>query len=309
MPESSTAIGTRDNLLLDTSRCQRTRFSESSCQHCQEICPHAAISLENGLTINPELCRGCLLCTSACPVGALEQSNNFAAALAELSKVPDPVLGCIRNGDRSHATLACLGGLSPEHLLALFYTLSGRLTLNLSLCSDCPNNSMVSILKQRLSGLSGAGLSHGSCRIELAESAEQVPYHCEAIDRRAFFRAFSASLFSSAADILAAPNPQSNRRTEYGGKRLPARRELLNRTMSRLSNDAAQLLQQHFDSLVTIQDSCTGCHGCAAICPTGALQADTINEKPSFKPLSCTGCGLCVQFCLDEALLLETPNN
>jgi len=40
--------------------------------------------------------------------------------------------------------------------------------------------------------------------------------------------------------------------------------------------------------------SCTGCGGCAALCPVSAIEVDavkaTINEE-------CIGCGICADFC------------
>jgi len=90
------AIGSRDDLIIDASRCLRMRFSESSCRHCVDICPHGAVILDSALTINPDQCHGCMLCTSVCPAGALEQNCDFHACLAKLAKVSEPILGCIR---------------------------------------------------------------------------------------------------------------------------------------------------------------------------------------------------------------------
>ncbi len=215
MAESRTITGSRDDLVLDASRCLQMRFSDSSCRRCAVICPHGAVTLDGGLAINPEVCRGCLLCTSVCPVGALEQNGDFYACLAKLSKVPEPVLGCIRTKECSNATLACLGGLSEEHLLALYHTLAGKLTVNLSLCSGCPNSAMISTLRQRLDALSAARLSYSNCRIEIAESVQEIHYSDESVDRRGFFKSFRTSLFSSAAVIISSKSEQTERRTDY----------------------------------------------------------------------------------------------
>lgn len=292
--------------MVDASRCLRMRFSESSCRRCADICPHGAVTLDGGLTINPNHCCGCLLCTSVCPAGALEQCNDFPACLAQLSRVPEPILGCIRTKERSNATLACLGGLSEEHLMALYHTLAGRLTLNLSLCGDCPNNPMLTRLRQRLDALSEAGLADSGCRIVIAESAQDISYRDESVDRRSFFKSFRNSLFKSAAIILSATNEQTERRTEYAGKRLPVRRELLNSTKNKLSRELVVRIRKHFDWCVSFDDTCTRCQGCVAICPTGALQTELSDMPPTFDQLLCTGCGLCREFCLDGALRVYT---
>jgi len=291
--------------VVDASRCLRMRFSDSSCRHCVDICPHGAVRLDGGLAIETELCRGCLLCTTVCPVGAVEQNIDYFACLAQLSRVPDPVLGCIRTKDRSNAAVACLGGLSEEHVLALYHIQAGRLTLNLSLCSDCPNDPMIIRLRQRLNIISDAGLSYSNCRVVLAESAQDIHYRDESVDRRSFFKSFRNSLFKSADNILSANNEQTERRNEYAGKRVPIRRELLNSIRNRLLPELEHQTRKHFDSCVSFDDTCTRCQGCVAICPTGAMKTDLPDTPPVFDQLVCTGCGLCVEFCLDGAVRIS----
>ncbi|GAM09109.1 electron transport complex subunit RsxB [Geobacter sp. OR-1] len=303
MPDSSNLTGSRDDLRIDRSRCLRMRFSDSGCRRCLDICPNGAVSLDDGLSINSKQCRGCLLCTAVCPAGALEQGSDFSACLAQLSRVPEPVLGCVRTNECSHATMACLGSLSEEHLFALCHALDGRLTLNLSQCGDCPNSAMLAILAQRLNTLSASGLSDEGCCIVLAESAQDIKCRAESVDRRSFFRSFGKVLLQNAAVILSNTREQTEQRTDYTGKRLPMRRELLNRTRSRLSLELELLVRTHFDTCVSFDNSsCTGCQGCVAICPTGALMTGVMDEKPVFDYLLCTGCGLCREFCLDHAV-------
>lgn len=309
MPEGRTLTGSREDLVVDTSRCLRMRFSESSCRHCIDICPHGAVTLDGGLSINPQQCRGCLLCTAICPVGALEMSNNFTNCLAQLSRVPKPVLGCFRTKETANAMVACLGGLSKEHLLALYHSLTGRLTLNLSVCSDCLNNPIISELKQRLEGISGTGLSGCSCSLDIAAAAQDIRYRDEAVDRRSFFKSFRTSLFTSAAVILTPTTEHTERRTDYSRKRVPIRRALLNSSRNKLSPELKHLLHKSFDATVSFKENCTRCQGCVTICPTGALKTEQPDLVPTFDYLLCTGCALCQEFCLDQALEIFPMNS
>lgn len=302
MANDKTVTGSRDDLLMDASRCLRMRYSESGCRRCVDICPHGAIMLDGGLAIIQELCRGCLLCAAVCPAGALEQKNDFSACLAQLSRVPEPILGCCRTKEHSHASLTCLGGLSEEHLLTLCQSLSGSLIFNMTTCSGCPNSTMVPYLHQRLADLHAAGLPGNGSRFLLIESAQDIRFRDESVDRRGFFKSMVNSLFQGAAGIISTGGEQIERRTEYAGKRLPVRRELLNKLRDHLSPETEASISKRFDFTITFHNSCTTCHGCVAICPTGALQSSSPDEQPQFDPRRCTGCGLCVEFCLDGAI-------
>lgn len=310
MADSGTDTGSRDDLQIDISRCLRMRFCESSCRQCVDICPHASVTLDGGLSVNPDQCHGCLLCTSVCPAGALEQNIDFAACLAQLSRLPEPLLGCIRTKANSNATVACLGGLSEEHLLALCHSLPDALTLNLSRCAECANNAMIDHLLQRVSAILEAGLMTGGVSIVLAESASGLNFHAAAVDRRSFFKSLRSSLFQGAAAILSTTSEQTEQRSEYARKYLPARRELLNKTRNRLPQELAVPAGKQFDATISFGDSCTKCQGCVAICPTGALKSGLPDTLPGFDQLLCTGCGLCAEFCLDAAVRLSNlPDN
>jgi ferredoxin len=236
----------------------------------------------------------------------LEQNSDIDACLAKLSRVPDPVLGCIRTREHSNAALACLGGLSEEHLLALCHSMAGELTLNLSACADCPNSAMITCLRLRLSTLSGAELLDGGCCMRIADAAQDIHYLDESVDRRGFFNAFRTALFKSADIVLSSTNDKTERRIEYAVKRVPIRRALLNRSRNTISQELAVRLRKHFDSCVSRDETCTACQGCVAICPTGALQTASTEESPVFEQRLCTGCRLCQEFCLDGAVRMRT---
>jgi len=297
--------GSRDDLCLDRSRCLRVRFNASSCSRCQVVCPTAAIALEQGLKLDSELCTGCLLCTSVCPTGALELSTDFLACVSQLAKVPEPVLGCCRTKEQANGWLACLGGLSEEHLLYLSRRLNGTLVLNLSRCGDCPNSTMLPLVQARLNRL----VPGGSCSIKAVQTPDAVRHRDESVDRRSFFKSFRTSLFQTAAVVMTAGNQETERRSDYTAKRVPERRELLKLIEQQADQQTRDALEQRFFSRICFSEACTACQACAALCPTGALlrNREQPEQPPLFTAADCTACGLCVEFCMDQAVTLHTP--
>ena len=306
-PAAQQRTGSRDDLRLDNSRCLSIRFSESGCRRCVEICPHNAISIDDQLSINPQRCTGCLLCTTVCPSGALEINHSLAACRAALAKVANPVLGCCRTVATSNSTLACLGGLSDEHVAFLTHSLTGNLTLNLGNCDGCPNSAMLPLLLQRVQWFMESGMEQGGCRIGTADVDPKVVLEHQKLDRRSFFSSLRSTLFQSAAVVMHTATEPVERSSSYGDKRVPQRRELLNLIIPKLTAELQQLFSYHFVHQVSFSPGCTACQGCVAICPSGALTTRDRHQQPDFVPVRCTGCELCVEFCLDRAIQLQLP--
>lgn len=299
--------GGRDDLAIDPSRCLRLRFGGSGCRGCIDACPRGAIAVADTLEVDGGACTGCLLCTTACPAGALESAGDFSASLLQLSKVAEPVLGCTRTRDTSHATVACLGGLSDEHLVGLNCFLSGTVTLNLTACAGCLNEDAVGKLRQRVAGLVEDGLLP-EAGVQMAQAPGSLRRQEETVNRRSFFKSLRRSVLLSAA-IAANGFEQKkdgrDRNSSYSEKRLPARRELLNGAREFLTPQEIRRVEARFDWQVTFSDCCTRCQGCVAICPAGALLNVGTGEAPRLDSSLCTGCGLCREFCLDGALQLS----
>ena len=297
--------GSSDDLRIEQSRCLPNRYSESSCRRCVTICPHQGISVDEQLVVAPERCKGCLLCTTVCPSGAVEHQLNFQTILVQLAKTTEPVLGCCRTAECANANLPCLGGLSEEHLFALRHRLNGQLTLNLTLCKGCLNHAMLPIIRDRLKNMTEGELTAGRCILIAAESQAELNYQSETVDRRNFFRALRSSLFQTAAVVLQnSSEPAEHTTSSYGDKRVPLRRELLNETILKLPEKHQRSAARQHNHCISFTPDCSACQGCVAICPSGALITTSREQHPVFKQEHCTGCGLCVEFCLDQAISL-----
>lgn len=302
IPETAEQTGCREDLSLDRSRCLRVRFSGSSCSRCVNICPHGAIDLSGGLSIDSGRCRGCLLCTAVCPVGALEQCADFSVSLSSLARVSDPTVGCARSQAAVNLRVPCLGGLAIEHLLALLQSPARSITLARDACDNCPNRSMIPHLQARLDMLAHVGLSLVTERIRLAATTSEISCQEESVSRRSFFSSLRRGLLKSAQEVIAPTTAETERHSRYGEKRVPARQQLL--TVIRSAADSTLITRIDALSAATISfgPTCSCCQGCVAICPTGALVTAEMDRVPAADPQQCTVCGLCVEFCIDRGV-------
>jgi len=290
----------------ELSHCLYRRFARTTCRHCVDICPAAAIDLDNGPRIDPERCTACRLCEAACPTGALSGDERSIGALAKaLSEHPHPVLGCRAAGVQAHVHTGCLGFLDTEALLALAIFFPAGLTLNCTRCDDCPGAGMLPTLTASVESLRQLPGGPWLERVRLARAPAEIGFREAALSRREFFtflRKRSADTASIAANRLqSTPEPPPG-----GRKKLPPRRRLLLSALPLLGGEARARLEALLFPSLTFIASCTSCTGCAGICPTGALTAsDDEPPRPVFNPRLCTGCSLCAEFCRKRGIELS----
>jgi ferredoxin len=283
---------------VDLPRCLHRRFSRTTCRRCADVCPAAALVVEQGPRIEPALCTECRLCEAACPTGALSGDERAIGALATaLAEHPRPILGCRRDGVQAHVHTGCLGFLETEGLLALALFFPAGLTLNLTRCEGCRSAGMLPALTgaaeklRQIPGIPGAG------RLRLARTAAELDFREAALSRREFFT-FLRKRSTDAASVAAARLQNAPEPASGGRKSLPARRRLLLRALPLLSPEVRSPLETRLFSSLSFGPTCTRCTGCAGICPTGALAArGDESPRPVFTPQLCIDCSLCAEFC------------
>lgn len=301
--------GGRSDLRLQPSRCSRVRYGRSSCSKCVDACPRQAITIAAGPMIDEDACSGCLLCTVACPVGAIERSCVLPTSLSRLTEAQDPILGCPNSGKEVDALLPCLGGISEEFLCVYSNLAHGRLAIDLSSCSSCGNGFVEARVRCSCDFIKEAGivpedrapllLGHG-----IYANRKEIGY-----DRRDFFKAFRKSMLSGAKALAASLDERGVTEMRYGDKGLPVRRVMLNAFRKEANTGIAGRITARFDAEAIFREACSGCFACAAACPTGALvrtprrdAAPSTIVVPGFDPSACVSCGLCVEFCPEKAL-------
>ncbi|MDO8721087.1 MAG: hypothetical protein Q7J31_02535 [Syntrophales bacterium] len=300
--------GGADSVAIDQSRCLRMRFNKNTCSACLEHCRFDALRIDEGVGIRRSACSECMLCVSTCPSGCFDiKAMDFHSLIARLRKtgdfVPVPVLGCKKRPDiKAHERTFCFGYLSEEHILALSVFLEGGLQINLAGCADCRNEFIVDILKKRIECAAEKSLLRVSEKIILVEDGASLNYQDISYDRRGFFGAMKNFTFLQAARSLEG-NASSDITQAYSAKKIPLRRELLNRIFGTMSDGGRdELLLAYYYTLV-IDDSCNNCFACVGMCPTGALKiaGQESDAGLAFNASFCSGCGLCGAFCMNNS--------
>ncbi|MEW6487011.1 MAG: 4Fe-4S dicluster domain-containing protein [Thermodesulfobacteriota bacterium] len=290
---------------VDSSRCLRLRCHTFACGRCAEICPSGALGFEGRMpAVDPRACTGCGLCVSACPMDGLAGAMPGVEALAaRLSSVPSPVLGCTgADGVEAHARVPCLGYLTEEELAALAVLVPQGVQLNATRCPACPRKGATETVAERAARV--AELRPGG-EVRIARSPRDLSFRERSLDRRTFFRSLGWGTTAGASALLksAAPADPCGR----SAKQLPRRRAALHLALEHAQPGAAARLADAFSFTLTVDDRCTACPRCAAMCPTGALAR--VGEGPDrhieLDPQRCSGCRVCEAFCPSGSLRID----
>lgn len=305
-------LGSAKSIGTDRSRCLRMRYNRNSCSECISICRSGAITIDEDVHIISENCSECMLCVSACPSDCFEiEGLDFYSLIGRLRKilstVSSPVLGCAaRENNACHIKTACLGLLSEEHLIAFSVFIDNTLQIDLTGCADCRNGFIVDVLKKRIKSIETKTSIMISNRIKFVDKKADLKFQEMAYDRRGFFKAIKNMTFKHTARLF--DNDDSGEELQsYSTKKLPLKRDLLNRIIKVLPEEEYKTLLKRYFYLVTVTEDCNNCFACIGMCPTGALKIEGDEDRRDlfFSSSLCNGCGLCENFCIKKSVRIE----
>jgi ferredoxin len=246
-----------------------------------------------------------MLCVSECPSGSFKITGaDFLSDIAKLKGIPEPVLACNRKpGFEAHVRGSCLGFLSEEHLAFLAISIEQGIQLNLTECRECSNGFIVGHIRKRLQDIDTRISVAASEKIKLIENREDLEYRDVSYNRRNFFKALTGVSAQGARRFLFNDGPD-RKGPAYSEKKLPVRRELLNRMLDSSSNPVTKDILESFYYEIGTEQGCDYCFSCVAACPSGALhpQKWESGKRLLFNSSLCNGCGLCAVFCGKDAL-------
>ncbi len=299
-------------MATDRSRCLRMRFNGNACSRCTARCPTGAITIAEDVLISGDVCSECMLCVAACPADCFTvPGEDFYSVIGRLQKIRSsgqtPVLGCRARGDAvGHAMTCCFGFLSEEHIIALAVFLEDTLQLDVTGCANCRNGFILEALKERIASAASKTSLEISNRVKLIHNEADLDFREPPCDRRGFFNVLKAMTLRQAAGLFDAEHGGMET-PSYSAKKVPFKRELLNRALKYLPEEPQRSLLENCYCRVQVDEDCDHCFSCVGMCPTGALK---IEEKEGqrglfFSTALCNACGLCASFCRKRCMSTE----
>jgi len=296
---------------LVPARCLKSRLNTCDCRRCLDVCAPGALSLVGRrIVLDPEKCTACMSCTAVCPNDALMGEPDLPSLLAAIASRPPTAVCCSRGrlkpGDE--VTVPCVGIFSAEALLALGRSGSDGIRFDLGRCANCINHHAAVRFRARLEHLRAWApdlptplMIDGGCN---PTTDMATP------DRRAYLSHCLAGL-SQASPVGHPQRPAADRTGggRIGDKRIPTHVRILERVIASAEEGEREQLTGHCCYRLTVDDRCTLCRRCTAICPTGAIRLQRSEQKSHvvFTAARCSGCGLCISFCREKALALQLP--
>lgn len=240
------------------------------CRKCIDACPEGALKFDKSLELDSSKCTKCGLCSSACPVAAIQMpafsEDAFVGLLDGMSRVPSKRKVLV-------LTSREVKRVPWVHVERLDTRMIGPRWLTMALASGID---LLVIDGEVSEGLSRAmkSVAESTGRVELGDVESALERHDlgARAQRTASFNGPDA-WFNYISSIRALMKEGSS----VGGLGL---------------------------SNLRISDTCTLCGACASKCPHSALKVDR-SGKLMFDPSLCTGCGLCANICPEGSITIE----
>lgn len=275
--------------------CIAVKKSVGACSACRDVCPHAAITINQRVVIDELDCSGCGLCIQACP----------SEALAVDAKIrPEGTIKCSRVQGNAQ-TVECLGRLQATDLLRLG---SGRdkVTLARRDCVTClVGDTRVLDAIDRVVAEAATLAAYRSRPLEIEVVEERKLMRDERpteISRRDLLTLGVKNVQVGVSDALA--------KVDFGSEIDTSLPDETHRRFAWLSH-----AKPADDALVPwtlprVADTCILCPVCTNVCPTKAFdrRLDTTDERGVrllLSPERCNGCDACVASCPVHAITLD----
>lgn len=317
---------------VNTIPCLACKSEKSGCHACVDVCPVAAIEIEDGSIDILDSCRKCGLCVAACPTEAfvsprLQPKKVYDAVARAATAHETAYVTCTRALKRipreNEVVIACVGDVTRETWFSILTDFPNvSVYLPLDICTNCRNAQGEEMLGEAIAGAEewagrGMGLEVEPKQLKCAKRREYE--RKEFMDNIVRQTGLAVSKLTPATAAVASVTQKIREHSNQVSKlerTLNAACGTTTNKRRRILTQGRQLmlstLQQHPDLAENIQvsmpvcdsDKCTLCGDCVEACPTHACDL-TAGGKLNIEPAYCIGCGLCAQVCDDHALTME----
>ncbi|MCB2184402.1 MAG: 4Fe-4S binding protein [Desulfobulbaceae bacterium] len=283
----------------DNSLCQYSGRLALGCNRCSSACQHGAVTKgQDGISIDPLLCRECGACISSCPTGAIQYQRFSDLQFVEYFRIfrPDSATTVVIGDEKSlhrfwwhHSgqrfdhvfflEYPTVKALTAMHLVYLFSVGAGKIILLAE--EDAPDESPLAEQIRQTNQIVESLFDTENTVITLAWSElsshlqTEVSHSLKRLNLNAGFQNRRAKL-ASTLQFLA---EESGREASFTSKDFST-----------------------FGTLSCDQERCTQCLACLNECRMKALRGDENFYSLNHTASRCVQCDICVDVCPENAL-------
>ena len=279
---------------VDYRRCINRLQKQKECEICRSTCHKGAISYDKQISINPELCAGCHLCSGVCPTRCISTHDSFLKS-NNMTEGNTLTVSCKQNGvDANRFKVFCLASLPWEFYA--YFSYKAPIKLVMPDCEDCSANSLQNIIaiNERLKMFWGDEYKH---KVFISYTDEVIITE-EQYSRREFFNFLPNKLKKAKKSV------ESSLEVTPDARDKPKEDEDIFRKL--LIKELSD--KKHPWYTLTVEDTCWGCAVCEKLCPSKAIEIINNDGQRALAHdvFRCTNCGVCKVTCPEKSIGEDT---
>lgn len=287
--------------------CQFSGNLGRGCDLCLSSCPHGAIIQDaRGTTVDSLKCEECGACVASCPTGALQNGRFDDASFVDYFRtVALPEDGTVVVGDQDvlHRLWWHQQGKRREKIFYLQYDKAQSLSLFHFMFLLNKGARRVVVVDHEGHENSMPGYTKAKKQRDLANELLNKLYSIEDALVSCRLEDFDAVMAATTEGSFGTAQPENvfvNRRQSLA--------TALSSLVKKSGREVTIVPEGYipFAAVSCNEDLCTECMACLNDCRIGAMQANQQQLTLNHLGAMCVGCGLCVRICPENALTISS---